>query len=108
MTIDKAIATVVKTGKVALGVKRTLEAARTGKAKLIIIASNCPENLRADILYYAQLSKVSVYLYPSSSRDLGIACRKPFTVAALAVKEPGDSAILKLVETSDVKQNPNN
>jgi len=96
--VNKAIFAAVKTGKITLGSRRTIDAARTGKAKLIIIASNCPSPVRRDIEYYARLSNIPVYIYNSSNIDLGIACRKPFTVTAMAIKEPGDSEVLNLAE----------
>ena len=101
--VNKAIFAAVKTGKITLGSKRTIEAARTGKAKLIIIASNCPSPVRRGIEYYARLSNIPVYIYGSSNIDLGIACRKPFTVTAIAIKEPGDSEVLKLAEAPNGK-----
>ena len=100
MDINKAISSAVKTGKVTLGVKSTLETAKTGKAKLIILASNCPENSYEEILHYTKIAKIPVHIYDGSSLDLGTTCRKPFTVSAMAIKEPGDSEILKLTETS--------
>ena len=100
MDVNNAIGSAVKTGKVTLGVKSTLESARTGKAKLIILASNCPKNSYEEIMRYSQISKIPVHIYAGSSLDLGTACRKPFTVAAMAIKEPGDSEILKLTEVS--------
>ena len=96
--VNKAISIAVKTGKTKLGSKRTIDAARTGKAKLIIIASNCPSPVRRGIEYYASLSSIPIYIYNNSNIDLGIACRKPFTVTAMAIKEPGDSEVLKLAE----------
>ena len=87
----------VRTGKVSFGVKEALDAARSAKAKLLIMASNCPEPQRGDILQYAKQSAVSQSTpIPGSSVDLGGACLKPFVVAVLTVKEPGDSEILKL------------
>ena len=99
MDLNKQISMVVKTGKVQLGCKAATDAAKTGKARLIVIASNCPEPHKADILYNAKLSEVPVYVYSGTSVDLGTACEKPFLVAAFTVKEPGDSEILKLAET---------
>jgi large subunit ribosomal protein L30e len=99
MDLNKQISMVVKTGKAELGCKEATDAAKTGKARLIVIASNCPEPDRSSILYNAKLSEVPVYVYSGTSMDLGTACEKPFLVAALTVKEPGDSEILKLAET---------
>lgn len=99
MDLNKQISMAVKTGKVELGCKEATDAAKTGKARLIVVSSNCPEPLRSNIVYNAKLSEVPVYVYSGTSMDLGIACEKPFLVTALTVKEPGDSEILKLAET---------
>jgi large subunit ribosomal protein L30e len=96
--VNKQIQIAVKTGKVSLGVKEAIDAARFAKAKLLIVASNCPALQKADINQYAKQSSVPVYSYPGNSVDLGSACLKPFVVAALTIKEPGDSEILKLTE----------
>jgi large subunit ribosomal protein L30e len=97
--LNKQIGMAVKTGKVELGCKEAVDAAKTGKARLIVIASNCPEPNKSDILYNAKLSEIPVYVYSGTSMDLGTACEKPFLVAAVTVKEAGDSEILKLAET---------
>lgn len=99
--IDKAIATVVKTGKVFLGGNSTIRSAKTGKAKLIILAANCPENIREDIRYYCRLSNVPLIIYKGSSKDLAAVCGKPFLVSGLTIKDPGDSEILKLIEKKE-------
>ncbi|MBS7626092.1 50S ribosomal protein L30e [Candidatus Bathyarchaeota archaeon] len=88
----------LKRGKVELGSKSALAAAKTGKAKLIILASNCPENLKEQILRNAKASGIPTHLYSGTSRDLGTVCGKPFIVAAITVKDAGDSEILRLAE----------
>jgi len=98
MDLNKQISMVVKTGKVELGCSKATDAAKAGKARLIVISSNCPEPHKSSILYNAKVSEVPVYVYSGTSIDLGAACEKPFLVAALIVKEPGDSEILKLAE----------
>ena len=100
--VNKAIATTVKTGKVLFGVNNAVRNAKTGKAKLIIVASNCPQKTRGDIEYYCKLSNIPVVIYNGTSIDLGVVCGKPFTVSALTVREPGDSDILKLTEATNV------
>jgi large subunit ribosomal protein L30e len=100
--VNKQLKIAVKTGKVEFGCKSALDAARAGKAKLIVLASNCPERYREDIAYYAKLSQIPIYVYSSTSIDLGAACGKPFAVSALTVKESGDSEILRLAEAQNV------
>jgi len=100
--VNKQIRLAVKTGKVELGCKKTLNAASFGRGKLLIVASNCPEPYKSDILYNAESSNIPVHLYQGTSLDLGFTCEKPFTVAALMVREPGDSEILRLGKIKDV------
>ena len=102
--VDKAIGTAVKTGKVVLGANEAVKNAQSGKAKLIVIAANCPTNARGDIEYYGGLSGVNVVVYKGTSIDLGMACGKPFMVSALSIKEPGDSDILKLSEQPSLEE----
>jgi large subunit ribosomal protein L30e len=94
--VNKQIQIAVKTGKVSFGVKEAIDAARFAKAKLLILAANCPAQDRTDITQYAKQAEVPIFDYAGTSLDLGAACLKRFVVAALTVKEPGDSEILKL------------
>ena len=96
--VNKQIQIVVKTGKVSFGIKEAVDSARFAKAKLLIMASNCPEPQRSDITQYAKQSDLPIYNYQGTSRDLGGACLKPFVVSVLTIREPGDSEILKLAE----------
>jgi large subunit ribosomal protein L30e len=96
--IKKAIATTVKTGKIQFGTSSALKNAKVKKAKLIIVASNCPPQFRKSIEYYCSISDIPVSIYNGSSLDLGAVCGKPFEVSALSIKEPGDSNILKIME----------
>ncbi len=100
--INKAIATTVRTGKVFLGTKNTVKNAKIGKVKLVIVAANCPENVHEDIKYYCRLSDIPLVTFSGTSIDLGVACGKPFMISALAVREAGDSDILKLAEEANV------
>ena len=96
--VGKAVRMAVKTGKVVLGTKRTLQLIKQGKVKLAIVASNCPTEIREDLEYYCKLSNIPIYTYDGTSWDLGAVCGKPFMVAVMAIIDPGDSEILKLTK----------
>ncbi len=96
--LDKAITTTAKTGKIQFGANSALKNAKAKKAKLIIVASNCPESMREEIEYYCRLSKIPVSVYKGSNLDLGAICGKPFGISVLTIREPGDSDILKVTE----------
>jgi len=96
--VNKQLQIVVRSGKVELGIKEALDAARFAKGKIMILAYKCTARSRMDIVNYAKQSGVPIFEYPGTSVDLGSACLKRFVVAALTIKEPGDSEILKLAE----------
>lgn len=96
--IDKAIASAVKTGKVSFGANSALLNAKTGKAKMIVLAANCPKEVKDSIEYYSKISKVPVLNYKGASMDLANICNKLFIISAISIREPGDSEILKAVE----------
>ena len=84
----------MKSGKVALGYKSTLKAIRSGKAKLIILSSNCPPLTKSVLEYYAMLTRTGVHHYNGNNIELGTACGKYFRVGTLSVIDPGDSDII--------------
>ena len=90
--MDKSLRSVMRTGKVLVGTKQALKATKRGVAKLVIVASNCPPEIRKQITD----SNVPMYEYPGMSVDLGPTCGKPFIVSAITVVEPGDSDIMAL------------
>lgn len=102
--IDKAIASVVKTGKLSFGANSVMQNAKTRKAKLIVLASNCPRNIRKDLEYYCKLSNIPLIVYKGSSTDLAALCGKPFIISALSIKEPGDSEILRILEKPESEE----
>ncbi|KAF3831183.1 hypothetical protein GH733_002421 [Mirounga leonina] len=58
---------VLKSGKYELGYKQTLKMIRHGKAKLVILASNCPTLRKSEIEYYAMLAKTGVHHYSGNN-----------------------------------------
>ncbi|XP_052182734.1 60S ribosomal protein L30-like [Diospyros lotus] len=94
-SINSRLALVMKSGKYTLGYKTVLESLRSSKAKLVIIANNCPPLRKSEIEYYAMLAKIGVHHYNGNNVDLGTACGKYFRVCCLSVIDPGDSDIIK-------------
>jgi len=104
INIDKAIALAVKTGKVSFGANSALQNAKTGKSKLILLASNCPKAIKDNIEYYGKISKVPVITYKGTSMDLAEVAGKLFIISALSIRESGDSDILKIIEASEIQE----
>ncbi|HTP55862.1 MAG TPA: 50S ribosomal protein L30e [Thermoplasmata archaeon] len=93
MDLAHALKVALETGKVRIGLSESLDAAKGKKAKLLIVSKSCPDaSLRTD----RTLGKIPIYHYEGSAVDLGQACGKPFPISAMAILDPGSSAILTL------------
>ncbi len=99
MEVSKELGRAVSSGKVAIGTDRTLKVVRRGQARLVIVASNCPKEPLEDVRQYSSIAGVRLHVFDRDSRELGLACGKPFTVNMVAVVNPGNSSILSAVET---------
>lgn len=98
LNFESELKTLLRTGKVVLGTRRTLKMVKNGKVKMVIIASTLRQDLKDDIKTYAKLSNIPVYEYGGSGYDLGKLCGKPFMVSTIGVIDPGDSRIIEQVK----------
>ncbi|KAL0209791.1 hypothetical protein P9112_009875 [Eukaryota sp. TZLM1-RC] len=92
-SINARLMMVMRTGKALLGHRETLKSLRGGKSKLVLISANTPALKKAEVEYYAMLSKTSVFHYSGSNVELGTAVGKAFPVGILTVTDVGDSDI---------------
>lgn len=96
MDLNREIRQAVTTGKVILGSDKSLKALRLGHAKLVILALNCADVVRADIEHYSKLANIPIHVYQGDSTELGLACGKPFLVSVITILDPGSSNILNI------------
>lgn len=92
--LHRALRTASTTGKVYLGAKQTEKALKEKKVMMIIVSSNCPE----EVVERVQRFSVPFFRFDGTSLDLGSACGKPFPVSILSVIEPGESNILSIIK----------
>ena len=93
MDFNESLRRAIKTGEVFLGQNSTEECVKAGKAKLVVVAKNCPAEFKEAML---GREDVETYVYNDSGVQLGKACGKPFVVSALAIVEAGESDILSI------------
>jgi large subunit ribosomal protein L30e len=96
--VDTNLKVAMRTGKFIYGKKQVLRHLRHESFKMIIMANNCPTELKKQLNYYVSLMKDKIYLhrYKGSSWDLGLACAKPYMISIIGVVQEGDSDILSL------------
>lgn len=93
MDINKALKTAVTTGKVLFGFEQTIKVLMAGKARLIIVSSNCPDK---HLVTIEKHKEVPFHRFNGTNIELGSACGKPFSVSVLSVLSEGESEILAL------------
>ena len=94
MDINREIRLAVNTGETSLGVKEAKKNIEDGKAKMLIVAKNCPEPKFKEKEYEG----VPIYNFKGNNHELGSTAGKPFTISSIAVMDSGESDILTLVE----------
>jgi large subunit ribosomal protein L30e len=73
---------------------------RSGDAKLILVANNCPPLRKSEIEYYAMLSKTTVHHFSGSNVELGTACGKLYKCSVMTIIDAGDSDIIRSLPTA--------
>ena len=76
---------ILKSGNVLLGTERTVKGLRLGKVEKVLVSSNCPARVEKDINYYAGLSGAETHKLEYPNDELGVICKKPFSISVLAV-----------------------
>ncbi|MBI5002565.1 50S ribosomal protein L30e [Candidatus Woesearchaeota archaeon] len=77
----------LKSDKIILGTDRTLKLLKLGTTDRVFLSSNCPEEVKKDIEYYAKLSNVPLIYLKQPNDELGILCKKPYPVSVLSVTQ---------------------
>jgi len=75
----------VKSKNLVIGTQRTINNLKQGKVEKVIISSNCPEKIINDLNYYADLSKAKTIKTSYPNEELGVICKKPFSISVLSI-----------------------
>ncbi|MFO7710723.1 MAG: ribosomal L7Ae/L30e/S12e/Gadd45 family protein [Candidatus Woesearchaeota archaeon] len=70
-----------------LGADETEKALKQGKVETLYLAANCPQELKEDLMKYAELGGCQAITLNESNEELGAICRKPFFISVLAVRK---------------------
>jgi len=76
---------IVQTHKVVIGTEESIAQLKRGKVEKILISSNCPATILADIAHYAELSNAEVIQAPFTNEELAVICKKPFSISVLSI-----------------------
>lgn len=89
MDIARALKTAASSGDVKIGLAETRKSVKKREAKMVVLASNCPDKES-----FEGMQGIKLLVYSGTNVELGAACGKPFPISALAIVSPGESNIL--------------
>jgi len=92
---ESELKTLLRTGKVIFGTKKSVKMVKNGRVKMVIITSTLRQDLKDDIKTYAKVSNIPIYEYGGSAYDLGKLCGKPFMISTIGVIDPGESKLIE-------------
>jgi large subunit ribosomal protein L30e len=98
---DQQLRLALSTGRVQLGSKQAVRELRRGRARMAILSSNCPKEMKESIENYGKLGNIPILNHEKDSVDLGMLCGKPYPVSAIVINDPGDSKILDIVKEEE-------
>jgi large subunit ribosomal protein L30e len=74
-----------KKKKALYGSDRTIKALKNGKLAEVILSSNCPDRTVDLVKNLAKLSNTKINKSKHDSKELGVACKKPFSVTIIGL-----------------------
>ncbi len=76
----------IKEGTFILGLNQVVKGLREGSMKKVYHAKTISEEMLVDLKHYTELAGVPLTLIPVPSDELGVLCKKPFSVTVLGIK----------------------
>ncbi len=76
---------ILKGEKVVIGTQRTLKELKRGSVERVFVTSNCPAAVEQDIDHYTRLSGAEKIKISLPNEELGIICKKPFSISVVSL-----------------------
>ncbi|MBM3200491.1 50S ribosomal protein L30 [Candidatus Woesearchaeota archaeon] len=73
----------LKEKTITFGTEKTIKMLKNGTAKKVFLSSNCPEDVKKTVTYYAQLINIEVVQLELPTDEIGLTCKKPFGISVL-------------------------
>jgi large subunit ribosomal protein L30e len=71
--------------KLVIGNERTLKMLQAGKLSSIMLSANCADSIAETLNKYSALAGVEIKKIGLPSDELGVTCKKPFSISVLGV-----------------------
>lgn len=71
--------------KLVFGSERTIKLLRDNKLSKVYLSSNCDDDQKDMVMHLGKINDVPVEQLDKSAEDIGVICRKPFSIAVIGV-----------------------
>lgn len=88
---------ITRTGKLILGHRQSYLSILHRKAKLVIIAGNCPPSIEKEIRIACLMTGTPHLKTDIPSRELGFMAGKPYQASVISIIDPGSSNLIEQV-----------
>ena len=85
MSSEDEIKKALENKKAIIGTDRVIKLLKQGLLKKVFVSLNCPKEIKESINYYKSISGVEVVELEKDSEELGVLCKKPFTISVLGI-----------------------
>jgi large subunit ribosomal protein L30e len=81
----KEIKKLLKTDKLVFGAEKVIKGLKAGSIEKVYLSSNCRDETKDSIVHYATLSKTDITTIDMPNDELGIICKKMFSISVLGI-----------------------
>ena len=78
---------IIKKGQDVIGTKEVLKQLKLGTISKVFVTVNCPDEIKESIAHYAGIASVEIVNLKQPNDELGILCKKPFSISVLGLKK---------------------
>ena len=86
-SVNEQIKEAIASNNAIIGTRNVLKSIKTGELESVVLASNCPDEVKKDVIHYSKVGGTTVNEFNGTGKDLGTFCGKPFSIAVLAIKK---------------------
>ena len=84
MKIDD-IKKALEANKIVIGAEETLKKIKLGRLSKVFVSSNCPGNIKGDLERASKVAKLDFVILDKNNEELGVVCKKPFSISVLSI-----------------------
>ena len=81
----KEIKQLLKTKKLVFGTEQVIKKIKKDQIEKLFISSNCNNTTKEDLQHYAKIGKVEEIFLNNSNKEVGVICKKPFSISIIGV-----------------------